>query len=90
MSYATIAEISQSGSLFQRLTAAAAQEGKSETAPSGWVSLHIWTLAASPGWSDKWESARVGGVTDPGANEAVITDADILAAVQPIPAETTS
>lgn len=87
MSYATIAEITQSGSLFNRLTAAAAQEGKNATSPGGWVSVHIWQLAASPGWSDKWESAQAGGVTDPGANEAVITDADILAAVQPIPAD---
>lgn len=89
MSYATIAAISQNGALYQRLTAAAAQEGKDDTSPGSWVSRHIWTLAASPGWSEAWESAEAGGVTDPGANEGVITDGMILAAVQPLPATPT-
>lgn len=86
MSYATIAAITQSGALYQRLTAAAAQEGKNPTSPGSWVSANIWTLAASPGWAAAWESAIAGGVTDPGANEGVITDGMILSAVQPIPA----
>ncbi len=85
MSYATIAAITQSGALYQRLTAAAAEEAK-DTTPGSWVSNHIWELAASPGWAGAWESAVENGVTDPGANEAVITDGMILSAVQPIPA----
>lgn len=87
MSYATIAAITQSGAMNQRLTAAAAQEGKNTASPGSWVSKNIWTLAASPGWSEAWESAEAGGVTDPGANEAVITDGMILASVQPLPAD---
>lgn len=84
MSYANIAAITQSGSLYQRLTAAAAEEGKNPTSPGAWVSEHIWELASSPGWADAWASAVENGVADPGANEAVITDGMILAAVQPI------
>lgn len=89
MTYATIAAITQSGALNQRLTAAAAQEGKDPTSPGSWVSANIWTIASSPGWSAAWESAVAGGVTDPGANEGVITDGMILAAVQPLPATPT-
>lgn len=84
MSYAIIAAITQSSSLINRLTAAAAQEGKSDTSPGSWVSAHIWAIAASPGWASAWGSAAAGGVTDPGANEAVITDAMILAVIQPM------
>lgn len=84
MSYATIASITESQSLRRRLTAAAAEEHKTEPY-EGWVSQHIWTLAASPGWAAAWESAEAGGITDPGASEGVITDPMILSAVQPIP-----
>lgn len=84
MSYMTIALITQSGSLQNRLTAAAAQEQK-PVPYGGWVYDHIWDFAAQPGWSEAWDSALAAGVTDPGANEAVITDGMILAAVQSIP-----
>lgn len=91
MSYKTIAAITQSGSLINRLTAAAAEQ----SAPGdygSWVYARIWDYAAMPGWAAKWESALAAGVTDPGDNESVITDGDILSATQallaaPVPPE---
>lgn len=83
MSYANIAAITKSGSLFDRMTAAAAEEGK-EKPYSGWVSTRIWDLAATPGWATAWGSALAAGISDPGANEGVISDGMILAAVQPM------
>lgn len=84
MSYKTIAAITQSNSLIDRLTAAAAEQHKTEPYQS-WVLQNIWTIAASPGWAAAWESAVAGGVTDPGAHEGVITDGMILATIQPLP-----
>jgi hypothetical protein len=86
MSYKTIAAMTQSASLINRITAAAAQEHKSQPYTS-WVVNNIWTIAASPGWDVAWESAIENDVADPGANEGVITDGMILAAVQPIPGD---
>ena len=80
MTYANIAAITQSVPLNQRITACAAVEGA--TKPYGeWVSSRIWEFAATPGWADAW---AVSDADDPGADENVITDAMILAAVQAI------
>ena len=81
MTYATHAAIVNSGSLRQRITACAAQEGATD--PPRWVSAVIWTLPASD-WIAAWEymeASDPGG--DHGANEAGVTDAMILAVVQP-------
>lgn len=83
MSYLVISQITQSGSLQNRLTAAAAQEHK-PTPYGAWVYDHIWDFASQPGWAEAWASALAGGVTDPGSNESVITDGMILSAVQSI------
>ena len=81
MTYANIAAITESASLQRRLQACAAEQQKPK--PYGeWVYNHIWDIASAPGWAAKWASALAGGVTDPGANEGVITDADILAVIQ--------
>lgn len=83
MSYATIANMAGDMALAQRMTAAAAQEDK--TVPyEDWVADHRWKLAATPGWSEAWESAVASGNTNPGWDGAVITDGMILAAVQPM------
>lgn len=81
MSYATHASIVQSGSLRQRITACAAQEGASD--PPRWVNAVIWSLPGSD-WIAAWASAEAGNPgADHGANEGVVTDGMILAAVQP-------
>jgi len=52
--------------------------------PNSWASQHAWTIAASPGFSDAYASAIVGGVENPGRDASVISDAQILSAVQPL------
>lgn len=81
MSYASIAAITKSASLFDRLTACAATEGAPKPYVD-WVYERIWDLAATPGWASAWASAVANGDADPGANESVITDQMILSAVQ--------
>lgn len=81
MSYATHASIVQSGSLRQRITACAAQEGASN--PPQWVNAVMWTLPTSE-WIAAWASMEAGDPGgDHGSNEAGITDAMIIAVVQP-------
>lgn len=83
MSYNTIAKIAQDGALRHRIMACIAQEDPAAHA-SMWADAHQWGLAASPGWAAAWESALAGDVQQPGKDEAVISDAMILAAVQTI------
>ena len=87
MSYSTISAIQHSPSLMDRATAGLAAEVSAglegDASQSGaWVSRRSWDLAATPGWADAWESAEAGGISDPGANEGVITDGMILARLQ--------
>jgi hypothetical protein len=77
-----------SASLRDRSAAAVAAEvaaGNTEgdTQYAGqWAAQRAWDLAATPGWAEKWDSAEAAGITDPGASDAVITDADLLSRVQ--------
>ena len=81
MTYATHAAIVNSGSLRQRVAACAAQEGATD--PPRWVNAVIWTLPQSD-WIAAWASAEAGEPGgDHGANEGAVTDAMILAVVQP-------
>lgn len=41
-----------------------------------------WQISAAPGFADKYASAIAGGVDHPGNDQAVISDADLTAAVQ--------
>lgn len=81
--YSTIATMANDSFLARRLTAAAAQEGKSKPYES-WVNEYRWELASTPGWSAAWESAVASGNPNPGDDAGVITDGMILAAVQPM------
>ena len=78
--YLTVATIAADQTMRQRVAACAAQEG--ETAPENWAYTNAYLWAASPGWDDAWESAVAAGNPAPGADPAVITDPQILAAVQ--------
>lgn len=82
MAYLTVADMVDNESLTRREYAAIAKEGKDQ--PEAWQYLYRWRLAASPGWDAAWESAVAGGIEDPGADAGVITDGQILAAVQQI------
>lgn len=55
-------------------------------APATWQAEHAWMLACQPGFSEAYGSAMVGGVARPGNDPAVISDGQILSAVQSIAA----
>lgn len=84
MSYNSIREMAASSSLLSRVAAAAAQEGTDS--PVAWANSNMWKLAASPGWDDQWDYAKATATPnvnpDTGARTDVISDSDILAAVQ--------
>jgi hypothetical protein len=84
MTYRAIVEMARSVSLQQRCAAAAAEQGV--TSPDQWVTMRIWQFAASPGWADKWQYATdeitINQQPDLGIRDDVISDGDILAAVQ--------
>jgi len=52
--------------------------------PPLWATEHSWDMASAPGFGDAYASAVAGGIERPGANPSVITDAQILSAVQAI------
>ena len=92
MSYLTQNEIAGNYSMRNRIAQAAASENV-DGDPDAWTTTHRRDWAAAPGWDAAWESAKVthaGDVDpdgnpvsyDPGADEAVITDGQILAQVQ--------
>jgi hypothetical protein len=80
MSYLIHADISESVQVRRRIVACAAEEGVPD--PSDWAARHAWTLVKSD-WVAAVESALANGDYDgdPYTDEAVITDAMILAAV---------
>jgi hypothetical protein len=82
MSYSTGHLISQDTDLRNRAAVAAAEQGVTAGEEEHWVFLHARQLAIQPGWREAWESALANGVENPGADPAVITDGQILAAVQ--------
>jgi len=88
MSYLIQNEIAENRAMSNRVAQAAAQEQISSD-PDRWAYENRRTWAAAPGWSDAWESAKVTDPdSDPGLNEAVITDPMILSQVQamaPVP-----
>lgn len=90
MTYSSIVEMAQSQSLSQRIAACAAQEEIAE--PQGWVATNMWRLAASPGWAEKWDYAKGTYAKDKnpdtGDRPDVISDEDILAAVQALTGRT--
>ena len=95
MSYNTIADMTDSLSLVRRLSAAAASEqaagaGLDPVDPGQWAATYRWHLVSAPGWDEAWASAEAAGNPDPGRDEAVITDAQILSQTQAVIAELTA
>lgn len=89
-SYLAIAEIADDEAMNERMNACVMQQVQLGTIsprdPLSWVSQQRYTWAASPGWGEAWtyaKSTHTGDQTyEPGRDEAVITDAMILATVQ--------
>lgn len=83
--YLSIADAADSYSLQRRVAACAAQQDAPGD-PVQWTVDNRYTWAAAPGWGAAWDSALASHpddpVYDPGADPAVITDAQILAQLQ--------
>jgi hypothetical protein len=71
--------------MLARVAQAAAQE-QVATDPDRWTYEHRRTWASAPGWDEAWNYALLthegDADYDPGTDEAVITDGQILAQVQ--------
>ena len=87
MSYYDVSLLAADWDFASRSQAAYATEiGLDLTAddPATWWSQRAWNMAAAPGFGDAYASALAGGVPNPGRDPAVITDGQILSAVQAI------
>ena len=84
MSYSSQAQLSSDSDFIARIAACAAVEVPKTHQPTAWARDHVWWIAAAPGFAGAYESAVVGEVERPGNDPAVITDAQILGAVQQI------
>lgn len=80
MAYSDIAQLSADNDFILRTRACAATEGEPD--PVQWSNDHQWAMAATPTFGDKYASALAAGVERPGNDPAVISDGDILSAVQ--------
>lgn len=84
MSYLNQSLIASNMSMYARIAQCAAEENIPE--PDAWTNTNRREWASAPGWDDAWASALASHEDDPqydpGADEAVITDAMILSQVQ--------
>jgi hypothetical protein len=82
MSYSAQAILSADGDFWNRVAECASVEVPMTHSPTVWATEHIWRIGASPGFADAYEYALNTNVERPGNDPAVITDAQILGAVQ--------
>ena len=80
MAYSDISLLAADWDFIQRTNACAATEGIPD--PVNWTVTHQWQMAATPGFGDKYASALAINVPRPGWDQSVISDPDILSAVQ--------
>ena len=80
MAYSDIALLTTDTDFIQRIRACSSSEG--ELDPLQWTQDHIWPMAGMPSFGDKYASAILNGIARPGNDQSVISDNDILAAVQ--------
>ena len=80
MAYSDIALLSSDNDFILRTSACAATEGIDE--PQTWSTDNRWQMAAMPSFGDKYASGIANGIERPGNDPAVISDSDILSAVQ--------
>lgn len=89
MSYNSIAAAAQDGDLRLRVAACFAQETDGPEQPPALAELHIWRIVANGPIADAYSYAVATNVPNPGKDEAVVTDANILDAVTAIVAPDT-
>lgn len=83
MSYYDQALLSQDWDFVQRIAAAAAVEvALGDVQSLTWANEHAWELASAPGFADAYSSALAADVPNPGRDPAVISDPQILSAIQ--------
>lgn len=90
MAYSDQSLLSNDPDFAQRLAACAAVEvDLGDVHPLTWAATNQWFIAAAPGFADKYASALAANVPRPGWNPAVISDGEILSAVQAFDAPAT-
>ena len=89
MSYNAIAAAAQDADLKRRVAACFAQETDGPEQPPALAELHMWRIVANGPIADAYSYAVAANVPNPGKDEAVVTDANILAAVTAIVAPDT-
>lgn len=82
MAYSDIALLSADNDFIMRTRAAVAVEGVTD--PVAWTQQNQWAMAASPGFGESYGYAVLTGVVRPGNDPSVISDPEILSAVQVI------
>lgn len=90
MSLQSQAELSQDQDFIDRVAACAATQDLPEGwNPVSWAQMNAWEVSSAPGFGDAYESAIVTlrAAEHPGSNPAVITDNQILSAVQAVLAQ---
>jgi hypothetical protein len=80
--FAHQADLSTDGDFRQRIAACAATQPIGDLHPTAWADAQQWAIAAAPGFADAYAYACETGVERPGRDAAVITDEQLLAAVQ--------
>jgi hypothetical protein len=94
--YLTISEIAGNSAMHQRMQACVTQQSHLGNLPNvdnvaSWVGVNSYLWASSPGWAEKWDYATATHPAqdppetppyDPGRDDTVITDPDILSTVQ--------
>lgn len=82
--YLAISQIAGDPDMLERVRACAAQQAID--GPEAWAYDQRYSWAAQPGWGAQWDSGLAAHPADPdyrpGADPAVITDGNILSAVQ--------
>ena len=89
MSYNHIADAAQDSDLRRRVAACFAQQTTGTEQPEALASVHMWRIAADNDIADAYSYAVATDVPNPGKDEAVVTDANILDAVTAIVAPDT-
>ncbi len=84
MTYNAIASAAQDPDLRTRVAACFAQQTTGTEQPEALASVHMWRIAADPTIADAYAYGVDTDVPNPGRDEAVVTDAAILAAVSAI------
>lgn len=82
MAYYEQSLLSQDSDFTMRVTACVSSEHYAN--PDAWVWDHRYAMAATPGFAAAYSSALAANVPNPGRDPAVISDAQILSAVQAI------